>query len=1084
MHRSAPLTPRPPLIVEIEAPDNELSQAHAAMGLVSWLWDLTAGRIRWTGDLSPLLGKPHSQFAGSFDEFLKVMHPDDVEASRNRMRDCIRGRMTSYLVEERVVWPDGQVRWLETCGHVKPGADGRAVRMAGVIRDVTQRREARLALERNEAGLRRLIGDAPVAIGMSRGGVVIGGNGAFARLFGAGSSDLLAGRKVSEMIAPAALPEFERRTRRREAGQAEAVVYECMLRRLDGSEFPGLVSLSGATMLDGAADAVFVQDLSDTVRQRLALQHARDRAESYLRIARSIQLELDTAGCIVALNERGHELLGHAPGQLIGLNWFDTFRPPDEVAAAKALFAEVMSGVRPHIELHESCVVSRDGTQRFIAWRNGPILDEVGRICGLMSSGEDVTERRNADEALRALAQTLEQRVRLRTAELEASNRALAVARDAAEAGTRAKGEFLAHMSHEIRTPMNAIIGMTHLALQQPELPERARGYLNQIHRASGALLGIINDVLDFSRIESGRLEIARVAFELDEVLDRVAVLVAHTAAGKGLGFVVHVDPGLPRGYLGDPLRLGQVLLNLCGNAVKFTGQGRVLVRVQRLPDAAAGRVRLGLSVRDTGIGIAPDQTGRLFRPFEQLDDSITRRFGGTGLGLAISHRLVESMGGTIDVHSEPGRGSDFRVVLDLEPTDASDAPREGRAAAPALRCLVVDADAESRHALQDACLRIGLRPSAVESVAAAGDEAERARRDGDPFRLVLVDGGLADEAGLAVARRLQDTGGAPPARLLRLDVPGAGPMAAAGGDGGPYRRLARPVTPTSLARAVSDAAAAPVAGGTDAGAAAPAPAAAPALSAPPLLRGKRLLLVEDNDLNQIVAIDLLQDIAGARVTLATTGHEALRRVQEDRFDAVLMDLQMPDLDGFEATRRLRRTPEGERLPVIAMTAHALARDRERCLAAGMDDFVTKPIDPGELFAALARHLGRAAPAPPAVPAVDHEAGLQRCLGRADLYARVLDRFLLSRADDAAAARRELERGEIAAARLRIHTMISSAATIGADPLADTARQLMATLEGPEPEVTPAAFERMSVQLAEVLASVRAYQGGAGGAGR
>ena len=1041
--------------VDRDPPAAELAHAQEAMGIITWLWDLTVDRVRWTGDLSPLLGQERGSFGGTFPEFLQVMHPDDVHASQERFSACLRGRLSGYLAEERVIWPDGSVHWLETSGSATQGPDGRTLRMAGVIRDITARHQAQQDLQRSEARLRRLIEDAPVAIGMSRGPDIVSGNAAFLRLFGFADVDQAARCQVTDLIAPSARADFLARTQRRDAGEHVETHYELALRRVDGTQFQGLVSVSDAVLAEGPAALVFVQDLSEALRQRNALRHERDRATQYLQISRALLIELDTQGCVRLANPRACEVLEMAESDLLGRNWFDTFRRPDEVPAAKLLFAQVMSGARPFIEYHESKALTRHGTLRCFAWRNGLCRDEQGRIIGLLSSGEDITERQRADDEIHALAAQLEQRVRERTNELEASNAALATARDAAEAGTRAKGEFLAHMSHEIRTPMNAVIGMTHLALQTPGLLPRPRDYLLKIQRAADTLLAIINDVLDFSKIESGHLDLDVGEFSLAEVLDRVTALVAQPAADKGLEFLLNTAGDVPPILVGDPLRLGQVLLNLCSNAVKFTQHGEIVLVTVRAESADERRVRLRFAVRDTGIGMAAEQLERLFRPFEQLDPSITRRFGGTGLGLAISQQLVQRMGGTIGVRSEPGRGSEFHFTLDFAvpalrtPQVPAPRPRADR------RCLIVDDSANAREVLSGLCAGLGLRHAVASSAAAAMVEIERAALH-DPFHIVLLDWKMPGLDGLAAARAIRALPGPTP-RLVLVTAYGADALAAQARAEGFSACLAKPVTAASLAELLT----------SDVAPAAVAPATAPTGR----LRGRRLLLVEDNDLNQIVAGDLLADVAGASITLARNGLEALQWLRRASFDAVLMDLQMPEMDGFEATRALRRMPGLNGLPVIAMTAHAMARDRERCLAVGMNDFVTKPFEPRELFAVLARWLPDVEPVIDA-PMVNFELGLERCLGRPELYLRVLRRFAESGPIEGAALRDPQIQADPARIRAPAHTLISTAATIGAEGLSAAARALQLALDENEMASVPARIERLLRLHADVLAAV------------
>ncbi len=529
----------------------------------------------------------------------------------------------------------------------------------------------------------------------------------------------------------------------------------------------------------------------------------------------------------------------------------------------------------------------------------------------------------------------LEQRVHERTAQLEAANSDLALARDTAESATRAKSEFLANMSHEIRTPMNAVLGLTGLALRT-DMTAKQRGYLAKTKVAADSLLVIINDILDFSKIEAGKLDMESCEFQLSAVLDKMGSMVALQAQEKDLGLRVQVDPEVPPSLVGDPLRLEQVLVNLCANAVKFTPRGEIVVHVAKAGLVSPGRVMLRLAVRDSGVGMTPEQIEGLFQPFNQAHASTTRLYGGTGLGLVICKKLVALMGGEIGVQSEPGGGSEFH------------------------------------------------------------------------FTAVF---GIGNSAPLA----------APEAR--------AQPTGAEETEG--------------------------------------------------FLQGKRLLLVEDNEFNRMVASELLSDVAGATVTVAVNGQEAVDLVRAQPFDAVLMDVQMPVMDGHQATTLIRQDAAYAALPIIAMTAHAMLRDREKCLAVGMNDYVTKPFEPSELFGVLGKWVKLEAPEravaaedPVAAPGINAELGLKRCLGRQDLYQRLLDRYQALHEDSGAQIRTALAANELDRASGLAHSLVSSAGTIGAEGLSEAARALQMAIDMGETQRVLAlgvAFEWQHGQVSAAL---------------
>ena len=533
-------------------------------------------------------------------------------------------------------------------------------------------------------------------------------------------------------------------------------------------------------------------------------------------------------------------------------------------------------------------------------------------------------------------AEHLEEVVELRTREL-------AVATRAAEDASLAKSEFLANMSHEIRTPMNAVVGMTHLALQTAVTAQQ-RGYLEKTQIAARGLLGIINDILDFSKIEAGKLRMEAEEFLLEDVFDRVTSLVGQRATEKRLEFMLDTATDVPASLVGDPLRLGQVLVNLCSNAVKFTETGEfIIVTFQRLR-TEADRVTLQFSVRDTGIGMTPEQISQLFQPFSQVDLSSTRRFGGTGLGLAISKRLVQLMGGQLWVVSEPGQGSEFFFTASfglghLQPKASGPQPRE----LSHLRVLIVDDSANSREILGGLVRGLGY-----EAVPAASAEAGLALLRQAPFDLVLMDWRMPNMDGLEASRLIrQDPSLKSKPRIILVTGYGEDEVARSAQQGGLDGYLTKPVTPSTLFDTVLKTF------GKSAGIRSEtSPEPAPELLT--RLQGAQVLLVEDNDFNQEVAVELL-GLYGVQVTVAGNGQAALREIQARRFDAVLMDLQMPVMDGYEATRQMRADPALNDLPILAMTAHAMLQERERCLALGMNDYLTKPIDPATLASTLAK---------------------------------------------------------------------------------------------------------------------------------
>ncbi len=651
------------------------------------------------------------------------------------------------------------------------------------------------------------------------------------------------------------------------------------------------------------------------------------------------------------------------------------------------------------------------------------------------------------------------------------------------------KSEFLANMSHEIRTPMNAIIGMSHLALQTRLTPKQ-QNYLTKVHGAAHSLLGILNDILDFSKIEAGKMEMESVPFTLDAVLDNLATMLGIRAEEKGLELLFSRPREVPNDLIGDPMRLGQILINLCNNAIKFTDEGQIVVGCNHL-ETRDDRVMLKFSVQDSGIGMTGEQAGRIFQSFSQADSSTTRKYGGTGLGLSICKHLVERMEGEIGVTSEPGAGSLFTFTARFGTSPAADRrPFPLAEDFRGMRALVVDDNAGSRQVLAEIlatfffdCRSVASGPEALEAIGATTADPTV-----NPYDLVLIDWKMPDMDGIAVARQIKKNPDLQkPPRIVLIT-----PFSRSEVIPGPDRLFldgfaAKPVNPSqvfSTIMAVFDKQPAT-------GRRTRKPAKGRDGHTLDQIMGARVLLVEDNQINQQVATELLESY-GLRVTVAHNGREAVERVGRSPFDIVLMDIQMPEMDGLQATREIRKLPKRATLPIIAMTAHAMAGDREKSLAAGMDDHITKPIDPDRLFEALVcwipiKKRGAPDPSHPAakqsdpadlperLPGIDLAAGLNRLAGNRKLFVKLLKEFYQDYRDIVPTLRDLLDRdGEEEALRLA-HTFKGISGSLGAEALHGAARDLETAIRNGQPSARDGVldhFEQVTTPLLRGLADL------------
>jgi two-component system sensor histidine kinase/response regulator len=960
-------------------------------------------------------------------------------------QEVIRTGQPLLARDEAEYWPDGRVTWVSTTKLPLRDPDGAIIGTFGISRDASRRKLAEKSLLDSEALYHSLVEALPVCLfRKDRHGRFTFANRPFCAELNMSLAELVG--KTDRDVYPAELAEKYMHDDRRvmETGQ----VFEAVEEHIGPDGGTSYVSVLKVPLRDSDQEVIGMQgifwDVTPRMRAEEALRQAKYLAEESEKRTRLIvdsaydaYVAMDANGLIIDWNRQAELIFGWPREEAINRPLHELIIPLSYRAAHVAGVQNFLAtGKGPLLNRRvEVPAVRRDGSEFPVEITVSPI--RYGSEWIFSAFLHDITERKQAEAELR-------------------------LARDAAEAASQAKSEFLANMSHEIRTPMNAIIGLTELLLDTP-LNVEQRDYLETVKKSADALLSVINDILDFSKIEAGKLELEYSPFDLRDSLGDTLNTLALRAHQKGLELACHIAPEVPETVIGDSVRLRQILINLVGNAIKFTERGEVVVDVQLYGDrsvaetvgwaergeAHQGRIGgledpaqptiLHFSVRDTGIGIPKDKQNMIFDAFAQADGSTTRRYGGTGLGLAITSRLVQRMGGRVWVESEPGQGSTFRFTARFarhgallgRPVQQEPGRLRG------VSVLVVDDNATNRFILAEMLGQWHMRPTTVANAAAAMEALESACRSGEPFTLVLLDAQMPEVDGFMLAERIHAHPDLAGATVMMLSSACQPLEARRCRELGLAAYLTKPIKQTELSRAIL--------------AALGSPEARPQPPSPPRARqgrALRLLLAEDNLVNQKLAVRLLEK-QGHSVVVAANGREAVEAVERQPFDLVLMDVQMPEMDGFEATAAIRQAEcgTGRHLPILAMTAYAMKGDRERCLASGMDGYVSKPVQGSELADMINKLVARGNPAQKeeaAVPmcVLDRDEIRQRIGGDRTLLVELIDVFFADCPRMWQSVRDALAQGDAQKLRRAAHTLKGSVGVFGAHAAREAAERV------------------------------------------
>jgi PAS domain S-box-containing protein len=1011
---------------EMRAAEERFRLVSQATNDVVWDLDFATEQTWWNEGVTHQFGYARAEVDPGPEWWRDRIHPDDRDDLLARVWREIDAGCLSWTEGYRFRKADGSYIHIEDRAYIIRDGAGQPTRAIGAMVDVTKRKLAEDLLRRSEERFANVFNMSPVAITITRtaDGCFLDANDALLRMLGYRRDEVVGNSSIAIgfWYSPEERMAMVERIRR------EGSVRDFPLRgrTKDGAVLDLLISVDQLELNGDAHLFCFLTNITDRKRAEQALRDSEERFRSIVETTKDWIWSIDVEGCVMYANPAVEDIIGYPPEELLGTR----------------ILCHLHEEQRAHVEARLSELVTQKGTwsNLLMRWRHKdgsdrytqssavPILDESGELIGYRGSDHDIT-------LLKIYEQNLEE------------------AKHKAEAASQAKSEFLANMSHEIRTPMNGVIGLTSLVLNT-DLSAQQREYLELMKSSADSLLRLLNDILDFSKMEARKLELEPIEFDVREAVGNTLKTFAAAASERQIELTCHVGPTVPALLVGDPGRLAQIIVNLTGNALKFTRQGEVVVRVAAEPQADNSTLStlLHISVADSGIGMTEEQQATVFQAFQQADSSTTRQFGGTGLGLSIVSQLVALMDGSIHVESALGKGTTFHVAVRLgvperQPLSAvSQQPQ----ALKNMPVLVVDDNRSNRLILAEILTSWGMRPALAAGGAQALEEMRQQAALGTPFPLVLLDAGMPQVDGFDVASAIKAAPELDSACVMMLSSSDASAEIARCKELGVTCFVRKPVKQSELFDAIVTAAKI-----------APRPAASPSEDTALLLatpaRKLNVLVAEDHPVNQVLIAAILNG-RGHAFSIANNGLEVLRLLERTPgghppFDVVLMDGQMPVMDGYQAAReiRLRERSTGQHLRIIAVTANAMKDDRDKCMAAGMDDYVTKPIDADQLLERLEsvspvpgglKQAAVATPSPATIEAFAVDAALQRTRGKRTLLRQLVQMLLQDLPDTLAEFESALSADDARLVERTAHRLRGAAFTVCAEPLAAAAAEL------------------------------------------